>query len=93
MPASLHHDPPAGSQLVADARGGGRAQRIFAAAGLLVQEVRTPQADADFGMAAQPDQLGFLIGRAAAPARQRLCGIRLGACGSSRHDNFSLLPA
>jgi hypothetical protein len=42
---------------------------------LLVQEVRAPQAHPDLGVSTEPDQLGFLIRAAAAPALQRLDGI------------------
>ena len=46
-------------------------QRVLAAAGLLMKEVRASETHSDFGMTAEPNQVGLLIGRAAAPALER----------------------
>jgi hypothetical protein len=67
----LHHHPARGPELIAHPRSGGGVPRVLAAAGLLVQEVRAPQTDTDIGVAAEPDQLGLLVGRPAAPALER----------------------
>lgn len=57
-----------------------------------MQEMGAPQTDTDFGMAAEPNQLGLLIRRAAAPALERLGSVRPGGCCGGGHENIFLLP-
>jgi hypothetical protein len=71
MPVPLHHHPARGAELIAHPRSGGGVQRVLAAAGLLVQEVRASQTDTDFGVTAEPDEIGLRIGRAAAASFER----------------------
>ncbi|MDP9221593.1 MAG: hypothetical protein M3P23_13800 [Actinomycetota bacterium] len=75
MPAQVHDVATTSAQNIAQPSGGRAPQGVFPATSLLVQEVDARQTDADLGMATKPDQVRLLIGRAAAPAFERLGGV------------------
>ena len=67
---------------------------VLTGEGLLMQEMRATQAHTDLAMVAESDQVGVRIRRAAAPAVDRLGGVRLcGRAGDGGHRGICSFPA
>jgi hypothetical protein len=75
MPAQVPDVAATSAQNIAQPSGGRAPLGVFTATSLLMQEVGARQTHADLGMATEPDQVRLRIGRAAAPAFERLGGV------------------